>query len=72
MPTNFTVVPVEDAEGGSNCPAEAASNKTSNLGKMFVVEEDGENSQEQSSGIVKPQTIVENCLNCKVSTVENH
>ncbi|XP_051258573.1 solute carrier family 12 member 7 isoform X2 [Dicentrarchus labrax] len=48
MPT-FTVVPVEDAEGGSNSAAAAGGSKPVSLRKLFVEEED-KNSQGTNSG----------------------
>ncbi|KAG8013867.1 Solute carrier family 12 member 7 [Nibea albiflora] len=38
MPTNFTVVPVEDADGGNNSAAAAGDSKPVSLGKLFVDE----------------------------------
>lgn len=52
MPTNFTVVPVEDAEGGSgggsNGTAAAGSSKPVSLAKMFGKEKDEEDNLEES------------------------
>lgn len=50
MPTNFTVVPVEDAEGGSNSAAAAGDSKPISLGKIFGEEEDEDNLQGPHSG----------------------
>ncbi|XP_042353485.1 solute carrier family 12 member 7-like [Plectropomus leopardus] len=50
MPTNFTVVPVEDAEGSSNSAAAAGSSKPASLGKIFREEDDEENLQGSNSG----------------------
>ncbi|KAI3374447.1 hypothetical protein L3Q82_006267 [Scortum barcoo] len=47
MPTNFTVVPVEDAEGGSNNAAASGDSKHVSLGEIFGKEED--NLQESLS-----------------------
>ncbi|XP_067330800.1 solute carrier family 12 member 7-like isoform X2 [Channa argus] len=44
MPTNFTVVPVEDTEDGNNTVGTAGSGKPVSLGKVFG-EEDEENFQ---------------------------
>uniref|UniRef100_UPI0037E98E84 solute carrier family 12 member 7-like isoform X1 n=1 Tax=Semicossyphus pulcher TaxID=241346 RepID=UPI0037E98E84 len=49
MPTNFTVVPVEDAEDGSNSAAASGDSKTVSLGKIFQ-EEDEDNVQGPNSG----------------------
>ena len=54
MPTNFTVVPVEDAEGdkgggGSNSTAAAGSSKPVSLAKMFGKEKDEEDNLEESN-----------------------
>ncbi|XP_078120934.1 solute carrier family 12 member 7-like isoform X2 [Sander vitreus] len=49
MPTNFTVVPVEDDEGSSNSAAAAGSSKPVRLGKIFG-EEDDDNLQDPHSG----------------------
>lgn len=35
MPTNFTVVPVEDADGGNKSAAAAGDSKPVSLGKLF-------------------------------------
>nr|XP_046264755.1 solute carrier family 12 member 7-like isoform X2 [Scatophagus argus] len=50
MPTNFTVVPVEDAEGGSNSVDAAGANKPVSLGKLFGTEEAKDNSPGSHSG----------------------
>lgn len=51
MPTNFTVVPVDDVEGGSSGKATGAGgNKSVNLGKLFTEEQDEDNSQGSHSG----------------------
>ncbi|XP_074506339.1 solute carrier family 12 member 7-like isoform X2 [Sebastes fasciatus] len=50
MPINFTVVPVEDAEGGSNSAAAAESSKPVSLGKIFEEEADKDSLQESHSG----------------------
>ncbi|XP_070701876.1 solute carrier family 12 member 7-like [Pempheris klunzingeri] len=64
MPTNFTVVPVEDAEGGSNSAAAAGGSKPVSLGKIFREEEDedlqgshsGDDSQRESSPFISSDT----------------
>lgn len=58
MPINFTVVPVEDAEGDSNSAAEAEGNKPVSLGKLFGEKKDEDNLQESNKGrdTVKDQT----------------
>lgn len=53
MPTNFTVVPVEDAKGGSNSTAAAGGGRPVTLGKLFEAEEDDDNSQGPHSGSVR-------------------
>lgn len=45
MPTNFTVVPVEDAEGSGSSAAAAGGSKPVSLGKIFGEEDDEDNSQ---------------------------
>ncbi|TDH06112.1 hypothetical protein EPR50_G00130540 [Perca flavescens] len=50
MPTNFTVVPVEDEEGGSNSAAAAGSSKPVSLGNIFGEEDDEDNLQDPHSG----------------------
>ncbi|XP_073347465.1 solute carrier family 12 member 7-like [Pagrus major] len=50
MPINFTVVPVEDAEGDSNSAAEAEGNKPVSLGKLFGEKKDEDNLQGSNSG----------------------
>lgn len=56
MPINFTVVPVEDAEGsgGGNSSSSVAAvgegSRPVSLGKIFRVEEDDDNSQGPHSG----------------------
>eukprot|EP00064_Thunnus_orientalis_P002458 superscaffoldBa00000181_g2465 len=50
MPTNFTVVPVEDAEGDSNSAAEAGDSKPASLGKIFGEEDDEDNLEGLHSG----------------------
>ncbi|XP_044075088.1 solute carrier family 12 member 7-like isoform X2 [Siniperca chuatsi] len=50
MPTNFTVVPVEDAEGGSNNMSAAGGSKPVSLGNIFGEEEDEDNLQGPHSG----------------------
>lgn len=48
MPTNFTVVPVEDADSGSNSgsnsAAAAGSGKLASLGKIFGEDDGGSHS----------------------------
>lgn len=58
MPINFTVVPVEDAEGDSNSAAEAGGNKPVSLGKLFGEKKDEDNLEESNKGrdTVKDQT----------------
>lgn len=53
MPTNFTVVPVDDAVGGSHSSAAAGSAKPSTLGQLFREEQDGDSSPESLTGSVK-------------------
>lgn len=53
MPTNFTVVPVDDAEGGSHSSAAAGSAKPSTLGQLFREEQDGDSSPETLTGSVR-------------------
>ncbi|XP_075875744.1 solute carrier family 12 member 7-like isoform X2 [Nelusetta ayraudi] len=50
MPTNFTVVPVDDAVGGSHSSAAAGSAKPSTLGQLFREEQDGDSSPEALTG----------------------
>uniref|UniRef100_A0A671WR32 Solute carrier family 12 member 7a n=1 Tax=Sparus aurata TaxID=8175 RepID=A0A671WR32_SPAAU len=50
MPINFTVVPVEDAEGDSNSAAEAGGNKPVSLGKLFGEKKDEDNLEESNKG----------------------
>ncbi|XP_037644001.1 solute carrier family 12 member 7-like isoform X1 [Sebastes umbrosus] len=50
MPINFTVVPVEDAEGGSNSAAAAGESKPVSLGKIFEEEAGKDSLQESHSG----------------------
>ncbi|XP_068422613.1 solute carrier family 12 member 7-like isoform X2 [Clinocottus analis] len=55
MPTNFTVVPVEDAEGSgggdsSSAAAAAGGSRPVSLGKIFRAEDDDDNSQGPHSG----------------------
>ncbi|XP_068558144.1 solute carrier family 12 member 7-like isoform X1 [Cebidichthys violaceus] len=50
MPTNFTVVPVEDAEGSGNSATAAGGSKPVSLGKIFGEEDDEDNSQGLHSG----------------------
>uniref|UniRef100_A0A1A8R8P0 Solute carrier family 12, member 7a n=3 Tax=Nothobranchius TaxID=28779 RepID=A0A1A8R8P0_9TELE len=49
MPTNFTVVPVEDVEDGNNSPAASEENKPISLGKIFRDQENVDNLQESHS-----------------------
>lgn len=49
MPTNFTVVPVEDAEGGSKSTAAAGSSKPASLGKLFKDGQDEDTSSHTGS-----------------------
>ncbi|XP_037644003.1 solute carrier family 12 member 7-like isoform X3 [Sebastes umbrosus] len=51
MPINFTVVPVEDAEGGSNSAAAAGESKPVSLGKIFE-EEAGDDTHRESSPFI--------------------
>lgn len=53
MPTNFTVVPVEDMEGGSNNTAIAGGGKPASLGRFFEAEEDEDNLQGSHTGSVR-------------------
>lgn len=55
MPTNFTVVPVDDAEAGSHSSAAAGSSKPSTLGQLFREEQDGDSSPEALTGKVRQQ-----------------
>ncbi|XP_018551399.1 solute carrier family 12 member 7 isoform X3 [Lates calcarifer] len=50
MPTNFTVVPVEDSEDASNSAGAAEGSKPISLGKIFGEEVDEDNSEEPHSG----------------------
>lgn len=50
MPTNFTVVPVEDVEDGSSSGAAAGEDKPISLSKIFQKENHGDNLQESHSG----------------------
>ncbi|XP_026169313.1 solute carrier family 12 member 7-like isoform X2 [Mastacembelus armatus] len=50
MPTNFTVVPVEDAEDGDNSAGPAGDSKPVNLGKSYGEEDDEDNLQGPHSG----------------------
>ncbi|GLD67814.1 solute carrier family 12 member 7-like isoform X1 [Lates japonicus] len=50
MPTNFTVVPVEDSEDASNSAGAAEGSKPISLGKIFGEEVNEDNSQEPQSG----------------------
>ncbi|XP_041659172.1 solute carrier family 12 member 7-like isoform X1 [Cheilinus undulatus] len=60
MPTNFTVVPVEDAEDGSSSVAAAGDNKPVSLGNIFKEEEEenihglhsGDDDQRESSPFI--------------------
>ncbi|KAM9322822.1 solute carrier family 12 member 7-like isoform 2-T2 [Pholidichthys leucotaenia] len=62
MPTNFTVVPVEDVQEGSSSGgrASASANKPTSLGKIFREEEDAENAtsgedgQKESTPFISP------------------
>uniref|UniRef100_A0A1A7WK57 Solute carrier family 12, member 7a n=1 Tax=Iconisemion striatum TaxID=60296 RepID=A0A1A7WK57_9TELE len=49
MPTNFTVVPVEDVEDGNDSPATSEENKPISLGKIFQDQENADNLQESHS-----------------------
>lgn len=49
MPTNFTVVPVEDTEDDNNSVVVAGSSRPVSLGKIFG-EKDEDNLQETPSG----------------------
>ncbi|XP_041847585.1 solute carrier family 12 member 7-like isoform X1 [Melanotaenia boesemani] len=49
MPTNFTVVPVEDVEDSSNTGAAAGESRPISLGKIFKAETDVDNLQERYS-----------------------
>lgn len=53
MPTNFTVVPVDDADGGSHSSTAAGSAKPSTLGQLFREEQDGDSSPEALTGSVR-------------------
>ncbi|XP_034743915.1 solute carrier family 12 member 7-like isoform X2 [Etheostoma cragini] len=55
MPTNFTVVPVEDEEGGSNSAAAPGSSKPVSLGNIFGEEDDEDNLQDPHSGDDSPR-----------------
>ncbi|KAM7401309.1 hypothetical protein PAMA_005482 [Pampus argenteus] len=50
MPTNFTVVPVEDTEGDSNGAAAAGDSKPISLGNIFGKEDDEDNLEGPHSG----------------------
>ncbi|XP_047446250.1 solute carrier family 12 member 7-like isoform X2 [Mugil cephalus] len=50
MPTNFTVVPVDDVEDKSNAGAEAEGSKPAGLGKLFGDQEDADSFQRAPSG----------------------
>ncbi|XP_054458614.1 solute carrier family 12 member 7-like isoform X2 [Anoplopoma fimbria] len=50
MPTNFTVVPVEDEEGGGNSAATARGSRPVSLGRIFREEDNKDDSQEPHSG----------------------
>ncbi|XP_038574792.1 solute carrier family 12 member 7-like isoform X2 [Micropterus salmoides] len=50
MPTNFTVVPVEDAEDGGTGTSAAGGSKPASLGNIFGEEDDEDNLQEHHSG----------------------
>lgn len=50
MPINFTVVPVEDAEGAGSSAAAAGGSKEDNSVPTLVVGEDGDSYQGQDSG----------------------
>ncbi|KAM7378796.1 hypothetical protein PAMP_004394 [Pampus punctatissimus] len=50
MPTNFTVVPVEDTEGDSNSAAAAGDSKPISLGNIFEKEDDEDNLEGLHSG----------------------
>lgn len=50
MPINFTVVPVEDAEGGGSSAAAAGGTKADISVPTVVLGEDGDRCQAQSSG----------------------
>lgn len=52
MPTNFTVVPVDDAEGGSHSSAAAGSTKRSTLGQLFK-DQDVDSSPEALTGSLR-------------------
>lgn len=52
MPTSFTVVPVDDAEGGSHSSDAAGGSKPSTLGQLFREEQDGGSSPEALAGRV--------------------
>lgn len=51
MPTNFTVVPVEDQEDNSNAGAAAGGSRHISQDKIFNEEEDVVNLQESPSGL---------------------
>lgn len=56
MPTNFTVVPVEDAERDSNSVAAPGTSKPISLGKIFGEEDDEDNLEGLNSGRNMQQT----------------
>lgn len=82
MPTNFTVVPVEDAEGGSNSGAAAGSSKPVSLNKLFGEEKDEDNLIEPHSGrnTVEDKTsslacrhiLMNICFQCPLIPVRGH
>lgn len=57
MPTNFTVVPVEDAErDGNSAAAAAGTSKPISLDKIFREKDDEDNLEGLNSGRSMPQT----------------
>lgn len=57
MPINFTVVPVEDAEGGASSAAAAGGTKADISAPAVVVGEDGDRFQGPDSGTQDSGTI---------------
>lgn len=57
MPINFTVVPVEDAEGGASSAAAAGGTNADVSAPTVVVGEDGDRFQGQDSGRTPAATV---------------
>lgn len=69
MPTNFTVVPVEDTEGGSNNTAAPGGGKPVSLGRFFEAEEDEDNLQGSHAGSVRQKIFSDLSLHTQTLSV---